>query len=67
MSGYPRDALYEAIHEGRLPAIRRGKRILVVMRELATFVEREAEGGDAMLNDSPRNDKDPGRGDGSGS
>lgn len=42
VSGYPRDALYEAIQEGRLKVIRRGRRILVPMAELERLIEREA-------------------------
>jgi excisionase family DNA binding protein len=40
-SGLPRDLLYEAIHDGRLPVLRRGRRILVVVAQLERFVERE--------------------------
>lgn len=42
VSGYPRDAIYEAIGDGRLPVIRRGRRILVVMRRLEELIESEA-------------------------
>lgn len=41
-SGYPRDGLYEAIAEGRLKVIRRGRRILVPTSALEEFVRRES-------------------------
>jgi excisionase family DNA binding protein len=42
VSGYPRDGLYEAIHDGRIRVIRRGRRIIVPTAELERFVELEA-------------------------
>ena len=44
-SGLPRDFLYEAIRGGRLRVIHSGpagRRVLVPVRELEAFVEREA-------------------------
>lgn len=44
-SGLPRDYLYRAIRDGRLRVIRSGpagRRVLVPVRELEAFVEREA-------------------------
>ena len=44
-SGYPRDALYQAIEDGRLKVIRRGatgRRLLIPVSELRRFVEAEA-------------------------
>lgn len=45
-SGLPRDYLYKAIADGRLRVIRSGpagRRILVPVRELERFVERESK------------------------
>lgn len=66
VSGVPRDALYEAIREGRIRVIRRGRRLLVPTAELARFVESEAaleEGGDRVT-DSAVQDAGTARGDG---
>src|ERR671937_392026 len=40
-SGYPRDGIYEAIADGRLPVIRRGRRILVPMQRLEQMIAEE--------------------------
>lgn len=52
-SGYPRDGLYAAVAEGRLRVIRRGKRILVPVRELESFIERESARQRGDGEDSP--------------
>jgi excisionase family DNA binding protein len=41
--GLGRDATYAAIREGRLRALRLGRRLLVPVTELERFVERELE------------------------
>jgi excisionase family DNA binding protein len=41
--GIGRDSTYALIHEGRLRSLAVGRRILVPVRELTAFVEREAE------------------------
>jgi excisionase family DNA binding protein len=41
LSGYPRDGLYEAIHDGRLAVLHRGRRILVPRIALEQFVDAE--------------------------
>jgi excisionase family DNA binding protein len=43
-SGLGRDLIYEAIHDGRLPAIRRGRNFLIPRSALPRFVEEEANG-----------------------
>jgi excisionase family DNA binding protein len=42
-SGIPRDAIYEAVKDGRIRVLRRGRRILVPVAELERFVARELE------------------------
>jgi excisionase family DNA binding protein len=44
ISGLPRDFVYEALRDGRLQAIRRGRNFLIPRRELDRFVEEEATG-----------------------
>jgi excisionase family DNA binding protein len=41
--GLGRDATYAAVREGRLRALRVGRRLYVPVAELAAFVERETE------------------------
>ncbi len=41
--GIGRDATYRLIREGRLPAIAVGRRILIPVSALASWVERELE------------------------
>ena len=43
-SGLPRDCIYEALHDGRLRSIKRGRNNLIPHRELERFVEEEANG-----------------------
>ena len=43
LSGYPRDSLYEAIHDGRLKALKLGKRnFRLHKRDLEDFIADEA-------------------------
>lgn len=44
-SGLPRDYIYEALHDGRLGSIKRGRNYLIPDRELERLVEAEANGG----------------------
>jgi excisionase family DNA binding protein len=44
--GIGRDACYALAHDGRLRSLAVGRKILIPLRELETFVERELEGGD---------------------
>jgi excisionase family DNA binding protein len=45
--GIARDFGYQAVREGRLRVIRVGRRILIPVRELEAFIEREAKREDA--------------------
>lgn len=42
--GIGRDVCYQLVREGRLRAVRVGRRILIPRAELERFVEREADG-----------------------
>lgn len=42
--GVGRDSTYQMVREGRLRAVRVGRKVLVPRSELAAFVEREAGG-----------------------
>jgi excisionase family DNA binding protein len=45
--GLGRDTAYRLVREGRLRSLSVGRKILIPVRELEAFVEREAQGEDA--------------------
>ena len=47
--GISRNLAYELVHQGRIPHVRLGRRVLVPRDELVDWIERESEGSPVAL------------------